>query len=87
VTRQLDGPLPASGPDLADEYAPQPDPAAVWKDTGAPSATVSKVTITTAGHTISVEGPAPISDLAQLAECLWGRTRFGNNPAGFAPPT
>jgi hypothetical protein len=83
-----DSPIPGSGPDLSDVYAPPADPAAVWKDTGAGAdPSVSKVTITTAGHTIHVEATLPADEVAKLAEGLWERTRFGNNPAGFAPPT
>jgi hypothetical protein len=49
--------------------------------------TVSKVTITTGGHTIAIESADPVDDVAKLAETLWERTRFGNSPAGFGPDT
>jgi hypothetical protein len=73
-----DGPVPESGPDLSDLYGPPADPAGA-------DPSVSKVTITTAGHTIYVEATLPVDEVAKLAEGLWERTRFGNNPAGFNP--
>jgi hypothetical protein len=49
----------------------------------APPSPASKVTITTGGHTVSVEAVGDVDHLAKLAEELWGRTRFGNAPPGF----
>lgn len=36
---------------------------------------MAKVDITTAGHTIIVEGDEPVEDLAKLALALWHDTR------------